>query len=43
VAGLIAFYSIIHLTSDAEIRAALREFHRTVVDQRRAPGRRPSR
>jgi SAM-dependent methyltransferase len=31
--GLIAFYSIIHLTSDAEIRAALREFHRTVVDR----------
>ena len=31
--GLIAFYSIIHLTSDAEIRSALREFHRTVVDR----------
>jgi SAM-dependent methyltransferase len=31
--GLIAFYSIIHLTSDAEIRAALREFHRTLVEQ----------
>jgi SAM-dependent methyltransferase len=30
--GLIAFYSIIHLISDAEIRAALREFHRTLVD-----------
>lgn len=30
--GLIAFYSIIHLTSDAEVRAALREFHRTLVD-----------
>ncbi len=30
--GLIAFYSIIHLTSDAEIRAALREFHRTVAE-----------
>jgi SAM-dependent methyltransferase len=30
--GLIAFYSIIHLTSDAEIRAALSEFHRTLVD-----------
>ncbi len=28
--GLIAFYSIIHLTSDAEFRAALREFHRTL-------------
>jgi SAM-dependent methyltransferase len=31
--GLIAFYSIIHLTGDAEIRAALSEFHRTLVDQ----------
>jgi SAM-dependent methyltransferase len=31
--GLIAFYSIIHLTSDAEIRTALREFHRTLVDR----------
>jgi SAM-dependent methyltransferase len=30
--GLIAFYSIIHLTSDEEIRAALREFHRTLAD-----------
>jgi SAM-dependent methyltransferase len=30
--GLIAFYSVIHLTSDAEIRAALSEFHRTLVD-----------
>ena len=30
--GLIAFYSIIHLTSDAEIRAALREFHRTIAE-----------
>ena len=30
--GLIAFYSIIHLTSDAEVQAALREFHRTLVD-----------
>jgi len=30
--GLIAFYSIIHLTNDAEIRAALREFHRTVAE-----------
>jgi SAM-dependent methyltransferase len=29
--GLIAFYSIIHLTSDAEVRAALREFHRTLI------------
>jgi SAM-dependent methyltransferase len=30
--GLIAFYSVIHLTSDAEVRAAMREFHRTLVD-----------
>ena len=30
--GLIAFYSLIHLTSDDELRAALREFHRTVAD-----------
>jgi SAM-dependent methyltransferase len=30
--GLIAFYSIIHLTSDTELRAALREFHRTLVE-----------
>jgi SAM-dependent methyltransferase len=30
--GLIAFYSIIHLTSDTEARAALREFHRVLVD-----------
>jgi SAM-dependent methyltransferase len=30
--GAIAFYSIIHLTSDAEIRAALGEFQRTMVD-----------
>jgi SAM-dependent methyltransferase len=30
--ALIAFYSIIHLTSDAEVGAALREFHRTLVD-----------
>jgi SAM-dependent methyltransferase len=30
--GLIAFYSLIHLTSDDELRAALREFHRTLVD-----------
>lgn len=29
--GVIAFYSIIHLTSDAEIRAALREFHRILA------------
>ena len=29
--GLIAFYSIIHLTSDAEVRAALREFRRTLA------------
>jgi SAM-dependent methyltransferase len=29
--GMIAFYSIIHLTSDTEIRAALHEFHRTLV------------
>jgi SAM-dependent methyltransferase len=29
--GLIAFYSIIHLTRDAEVRAALREFRRTIV------------
>jgi SAM-dependent methyltransferase len=31
--GAIAFYSIIHLTSDGEIRAALSEFHRTLTDQ----------
>lgn len=31
--GLIAFYSIIHLISDREIRAALREFHRTLADR----------
>jgi SAM-dependent methyltransferase len=30
--GLIAFYSIIHLTTDDELRAALREFHRTLAD-----------
>ena len=30
--GAIAFYSIIHLTSDEEIRAALSEFHRTIAD-----------
>jgi len=29
--GVLALYSIIHLTSDAEIRAALREFHRTLA------------
>ena len=29
--GLIAFYSIIHLTSDDEVHAALGEFHRTLV------------
>lgn len=30
--GIIAFYSLIHLTSDDEIRAALRGFHRTLAD-----------
>jgi hypothetical protein len=30
--GVIAFYSIIHLTTDDELRAALREFHRTLAD-----------
>ena len=30
--GVIAFYSLIHLTTDNELRAALREFHRTLVD-----------
>jgi SAM-dependent methyltransferase len=30
--GVIAFYSLIHLTSDEELRAALREFHRTLID-----------
>jgi SAM-dependent methyltransferase len=30
--GLIAFYSIIHLSGDAEVRAALAEFHRTLAD-----------
>jgi SAM-dependent methyltransferase len=30
--GLIAFYSLIHLTSDDELRVALREFHRTLVE-----------
>ncbi len=29
--GIIAFYSLIHLISDEEVRAALREFHRTLV------------
>ncbi|MFI5286492.1 MAG: class I SAM-dependent methyltransferase [Candidatus Dormibacteria bacterium] len=31
--GLIAFYSIIHLTSELEIRAALSEFHRTIAER----------
>jgi hypothetical protein len=31
--GAIAFYSIIHLTSDPEVRAALSEFHRTLADR----------
>jgi SAM-dependent methyltransferase len=31
--GAIAFYSIIHLTSDEEIRTALSEFHRTITDR----------
>jgi SAM-dependent methyltransferase len=31
--GAIAFYSIIHLTSDAEVSAALSEFHRTLADR----------
>jgi SAM-dependent methyltransferase len=30
--ALIAFYSIIHLTGDDAVRAALGEFHRTLVD-----------
>jgi SAM-dependent methyltransferase len=30
--GVIAFYSLIHLTTDEELRAALHEFHRTLVD-----------
>jgi hypothetical protein len=30
--GVIAFYSLIHLTSDEELRAALREFQRTLID-----------
>jgi SAM-dependent methyltransferase len=29
--GIIAFYSLIHLTGDDEVRAALREFHRTLA------------
>ena len=29
--GAIAFYSIIHLTSDEEVRTALSEFHRTIT------------
>jgi len=29
--GMVAFYSIIHLTTDAEVRIALREFHRVVA------------
>jgi SAM-dependent methyltransferase len=29
--GIIAFYSLIHLISDDEVRAALREFHRTLA------------
>jgi len=28
--GIVAFYSIIHLTTDADVRAALAEFHRTL-------------
>ncbi len=28
--GIVAFYSIIHLTADADVRAALAEFHRTL-------------
>ena len=31
--GAIAFYSIIHLTSDAEVNDALSEFHRTLADR----------
>jgi ubiquinone/menaquinone biosynthesis C-methylase UbiE len=30
--GVVAFYSIIHLTSDPEVRTALREFHRVLAD-----------
>jgi SAM-dependent methyltransferase len=29
--GIVAFYSIIHLTADAEVRTALSEFHRTLA------------
>jgi len=29
--GIVAFYSIIHLTADADVRAALAEFHRTLA------------
>ncbi len=29
--GIVAFYSIIHLSSDAEVRAALSEFHRVLA------------
>jgi SAM-dependent methyltransferase len=29
--GIVAFYSIIHLTTDAEVRTALGEFHRTLA------------
>ncbi len=29
--GIVAFYSIIHLTADADVRAALGEFHRVLV------------
>jgi SAM-dependent methyltransferase len=31
--GLIAFYSVIHLTSELDIRAALSEFHRTIAER----------
>jgi SAM-dependent methyltransferase len=30
--GIVAFYSIIHLSTDAEVRAALGEFHRVLTD-----------
>ena len=30
--GMVAFYSIIHLTTDVEVRTSLREFHRVLVD-----------
>jgi SAM-dependent methyltransferase len=29
--GIVAFYSIIHLTTDADVRTALAEFHRTLA------------